>query len=265
MVTDTITNRAPWQTPRMRSLVATVDRLNRHLSRDFLGGPRIVPLAWVIDLQKGGTAIFVLALIAAYRSTSTAAWVYLALHGTYGICWLLKDVAFPDPAWREKVTLGGALLSFLLVLGPYWVAPWLLVASGIPDPSTAYLAGVIALHTLGVAIMLAADAQKHFTLRLRRGLIEDGMFRHVRHPNYLGEMMIYGSYALLARHWLPWVILAWIWTQLFLVNMLRKEASLARHPGWAAYRARTGLLLPWKLLLPVTEPERPARSPAPPG
>jgi len=234
----------------MNQLVAAVDRLNRHLSQDFLGGPRVLKLSWVINLQKGGTALFVGLLIGWFQSRSAAAWVYLALHGTYGVCWVLKDLAFPDRSFQKRVTFGGAFMSVALVLGPYWVAPVLLIAGRRPDPSLAFLAGVIALHTLGVAIMLASDAQKSFTLKARRGLIEDGMFRHVRHPNYLGEMMIYGSYALLAGHWVPWLILAWIWTQLFLVNMLTKEASLSRYPAWAAYRARTGMLLPWKLLLP---------------
>ena len=66
----------------------------------------------------------------------------------------------------------------------------------------------------------------------------------VRHPNYLGEMMIYGSFALLVWHWLPWLVLAWVWLGLFAVNMMNKEASLSRYPEWAAYRQRTGWLLP---------------------
>ena len=47
----------------------------------------------------------------------------------------------------------------------------------------AFLALCVGIHTLGLAIMLASDAQKHFTLRMKRGLITDGMFRFVRHPN----------------------------------------------------------------------------------
>ena len=50
---------------------------------------------------------------------------------------------------------------------------------------------------LGCVIMIAADGQKYFTLRLQRGLITDGLYRYIRHPNYLGEMMIYGSFALM--------------------------------------------------------------------
>jgi protein-S-isoprenylcysteine O-methyltransferase Ste14 len=81
-------------------------------------------------------------------------------------------------------------------------------------------------------------------LRLRKGLIEDGMFARIRHPNYLGEMMIYGSFALVVWHWLPVVILGAIWGTLFASNIAAKEVALSRHPGWASYKARTGFVLP---------------------
>ena len=67
--------------------------------------------------------------------------------------------------------------------------------------------------------MIAAAAQKYFTLRLRPGLITDGMFRYVRHPNYLGEMMVYGSFAMMIWHWVPFVVLAWVWIGSFAVNI----------------------------------------------
>jgi len=235
------------QAPPAPPLVRLVGRLTAHLSEDFLGGPRVLKLAWVVNFQKGLTWAWVAGLMAVYGSTSTVAWVYLALHGSYGLCWLMKDAAFPDPRWQARVTLGGGVMAFLLVLGPYWLFPWLLVSGVLgtrPEPSPALLAGAIALHTVGVAVMLSADCQKFFTLRYRPGLMDEGMWARTRHPNYLGEMMIYASYALLVRHWIPWAILAWVWTAVFLVGMLAQEASLSRHPGWAAYKARTGFLLP---------------------
>jgi protein-S-isoprenylcysteine O-methyltransferase Ste14 len=221
--------------------------LATHLSQDVGGGPRPWKLATLINLQKGGTGLFVLGLMAAFGSWGSAAWTYLALHGTYGLCWLLKHAAFPDARWNARATWAGGLLTWLAVLGPYWIAPVLVVTPLLgprPEPAPWLLALAIAMHTVGLTLMLAADAQKHAALARGPGLISDGLFSRIRHPNYLGEMLLYAAYALLARHWLPWLVLAWVWGLVFLPNILLIEASLSRHPGWAAYKARTGFLLP---------------------
>jgi protein-S-isoprenylcysteine O-methyltransferase Ste14 len=218
-------------------------RLRDFLTEDFLGGPKTLKLAWAINLQKAGTLPFVLALMAWYDVWTTTAWIYLALHGSYGLIWLLKDRLFPDPSWEKRITFGGALNAWLLVLGPYWIAPWLIVSQKIEQPP-AVLGGAVLLYAVGVVLMAGADAQKFFVLRARPGLIVDGFFARTRNPNYLGEMMLYASFALLAGHWLPWLVLLWVWGGVFLPNMLRKDARMARHPEWAAYQARTGLLLP---------------------
>ena len=63
-------------------------------------------------------------------------------------------------------------------------------------------------------------------------------------PNYLGEMMIYGSFAMMVWHWLPVLVLAWVWIGLFAVNMIMKEVSMSRYPEWGEYKRRTGWLLP---------------------
>jgi protein-S-isoprenylcysteine O-methyltransferase Ste14 len=60
----------------------------------------------------------------------------------------------------------------------------------------------------------------------------------------LGEILIYFSFAMLAMHWLPYVILAGFVLVLFLPNMRRKDASLSRHQEFEAYRQHSGLLLP---------------------
>jgi protein-S-isoprenylcysteine O-methyltransferase Ste14 len=223
-------------------------RLATWLSQDFLGGPRPWKLAWIVNFQKGGTFLFLGALMLFYGNGTPAAWLYLALHGTYGLAWLMKDLAFPDPGFQVRVTIGGGINAFLLVLGPYWSFGWLLISGtsrpAYPLADPAWFALCTSLCLLGCGLMLAADAQKYFTLRLRPGLITDGLHRWVRHPNYLGEMMVYGSFALLAWHWFPPLVLAFVWGFVFAPNMIRKEASLARHPGWAEYRRRTWWVLP---------------------
>ena len=218
-------------------------RLRTHLSEHLFGGPRVWKAAWVINAQKGGTLAYVLGLMAWSDNFSTTAWVYAALHGSYGLVWLLKDRLFPDPNWEVRVTFGGALATWLGVLGPYWIAPTLLVTQH-HEASATTLGVATLLYVLGVVLMVGADAQKFFVLRLRRGLITDGFFARIRHPNYTGEMMLYASFAVVAGHWVPWLVLALVWSLVFLPNILRKEASMARYPEWTAYRARTGLLLP---------------------
>jgi protein-S-isoprenylcysteine O-methyltransferase Ste14 len=220
------------------------DKLRDHLAFDLFGGPRPLKAAWVINLQKGSTLFFVLTLMWRYDVWTPTAWTYAALHGSYGFAWVLKDRLFPDPNWERRTTLAGAVVMWGLALGLYWIAPVIVVTQHVEVPAWG-LALATLTYAMGLVLMMGSDAQKFFTLRVRRGLITDGFFARIRHPNYLGEMMIYGSFAALARHWLPWVVLAWIWLGTFIPNMLRKEASMARYPEWAAYKARSGFLLPW--------------------
>ena len=230
---------------------AGMRRFTDYVSRDFLGGPRPWKLAWVINFQKAGSFVFLGLLLVMYGNTSKAAWVYVAMQGGYGIAWILKDLAFPDPSWQQRVTIGGGINAFLTVLGPYWLFGWLLISGTAqphyPLPDYAWMCVCVSLCIVGCTIMIASDAQKFYTLRLRRGLITDGMYRWVRHPNYLGEMLIYASFAMMVWHWIPVLILAWVWLGLFAVNMVVKEASLSRYPDWAEYRARTWWLVPFVL------------------
>ena len=223
-------------------------RFTAFMTERFLGGPQVLKFSWVINFQKTGTFFYILLLMNYYQNFSVDACVYLALHGMYGFCWMLKHFAFPDRSWEKKVTIGGGLMAFVLVLGLYWVFPYLLI-SGILGPdqkmaSLTILTAAISLHTLGVVIMMTADCQKYFTLKYHQGLIREGLFKYIRHPNYLGEIMLYASYAMIVQHWIPWAILAWVWIGVFLINILQKEASMSRFPEWADYKKKSGMLIP---------------------
>jgi protein-S-isoprenylcysteine O-methyltransferase Ste14 len=231
---------------------ARMRRINDWLMHDLGGGPRPWKFSWLINFQKGATFPFLGSLMWFYSgrtpaATSTSAWVYLSIHGSYGLAWLLKDLAFPDSSWQTRITwLSG--IYVLVGLGLYWTFGWLLISGTArphyPLPAPAWFCVCISSCILGTVIMIAADAQKYFTLRSARGLIQDGMFKYVRHPNYLGEMMVYGAFALLVWHWFPVLVLAFIWGTFFSVNMMMKEASMARYPGWADYKRRTFWLVP---------------------
>ncbi|MBD2108345.1 DUF1295 domain-containing protein [Nodosilinea sp. FACHB-13] len=196
----------------------------------------------VINLHKGTTALFVVALMVAYQNFGLGPWIYLALHGTYGMVWLLKDRLYPDKQWEQTIPLATGIFGFGFV-SLYWVAPFLLVSRGV-EPPLPLVAGAIALNILGVFLHYASDAQKYFTLKYQPGLITEGLFARCRNTNYLGEILIYLSFALLAMHWLPFVILGLVAAVLFVPNMRKKDESLSRYPEFADYKARSGLLLP---------------------
>ena len=82
-------------------------RLRTYLSEDVLGGPRRAEDNWVINFQKGGTLPFVLGLMVLTDTWTSTAWTYLALHGSYGLIWLLKDAVMPDARWQTRITAGG--------------------------------------------------------------------------------------------------------------------------------------------------------------
>lgn len=203
-----------------------------------------------INLHKGLTTFVVLALMGIYQNFTIAAWVYLALHGTYGVIWLLKDRIFPDKQWEQDLPLFVGMIAFLF-LGLYWVAPFLLISRGVEPPAW-LIASAIALNILGVFLGYSSDAQKYFTLKYQPGLITEGFFARCRNTNYLGEILIYASFALLAQHWLPFVIWAGVIIGLFGPNMRKKDRSLSRYPEFAAYQKQSGILLP-KLFPPSAE------------
>jgi steroid 5-alpha reductase family enzyme len=61
-----------------------------------------------------------------------------------------------------------------------------------------FIGMVLFLFTSGVFLHYVGDAQKYYTLKLKQGLIEEGLFRRTRNPNYLGEILIHISFALMA-------------------------------------------------------------------
>ncbi len=203
-----------------------------------------------INLSKGLTSFFVLGLMSVYENFTVTAWVYLALHGTYGILWLLKDRIYPDKSWEEEISIPMVIFIFFLVC-LYWVAPFILISKNIVA-SSPLIGVVVAMNILGVFLHFSSDAQKYYTLKYHSGLITEGFFTRCRNTNYLGEVLIYGSFALLTQHWLPFVILGLFISLLFVPNMLKKDKSLSRYPQFEAYQQVSGLIFP-KFLLSKSE------------
>ncbi len=196
----------------------------------------------IINLHKATTFIFILGLMLAYQNFTLGPWVYLALHGTYGFLWVLKDKLYPDKQWEQEIPWQTSLVTFG-ALSLYWVAPFILISSRI-EPALPLVAAAISLNILGIFLHYGSDAQKYYTLKYKTGLITEGFFARCRNTNYLGEILIYLAFAMLAMHWLPFVILGAFIAAVFIPNMLKKDKSLSRYPEFELYKANSRLLFP---------------------
>eukprot|EP00828_Plagiopyla_frontata_P038709 TRINITY_DN5080_c0_g3_i3.p3 TRINITY_DN5080_c0_g3~~TRINITY_DN5080_c0_g3_i3.p3 ORF type:complete len:144 (+),score=10.87 TRINITY_DN5080_c0_g3_i3:447-878(+) len=107
-------------------------------------------------------------------------------------------------------------------------------------------------------MVLIADCQKYFILQTRQQLISkkefdqqkkgkflitSGIFSYSRNPNYLGEILIYSSFAILSENQLVWKLFSLIWLTLFWGRMIVKENSLRQKDGWNEYAKRSSFLL----------------------
>ena len=206
---------------------------------------------YAINLSKGLTSFFILLLMFVYQNFTLGAWVYLALHGTYGFLWLLKDRIFPDKQWEQQVSIPQGIFGFILV-SLYWIAPFILISSGTVPPLP-LVAVAISLNIFGVFLHFASDAQKYYTLKYQKGLITEGFFARCRNTNYLGEIFIYTAFAMLTQHWLPFLILGGFISIIFIPNMLKKDKSLSRYSEFDEYKNRSGLLFPKLFLMAVSK------------
>ena len=199
----------------------------------------------VINLFKGSTSLAILGMMWFYQAwDQSAAWLYLGLHGSYGLLWLLKSAVFPDRSWQEPLTVGGGLF-YSVGLTAYWLAPWLLISRQPVLPNWLF-ALAPALYGVGVMLHFASDLQKSTALRLQPNqLIKDGLFARVRNMNYFGELLIYFSFASLSLHWLPYLVLAAAIAFVWLPNMWAKDRSLSRYPEFDDYRERSWLFIPY--------------------
>ena len=135
-------------------------------------------------------------------------------------------------------------LKIWIALTFYWSAPWIIVSQDVRAPAW-HLGLAVLAWGLGVFLHFASDMQKHMHLRHAAGtLLTEGLWSRCRNPNYLGELLIYASFASLALHWLPLAWLAAFVLGVWAPNMLRKDRSLSRYPEFAAWKERSWLFIP---------------------
>jgi len=117
-------------------------------------------------------------------------------------------------------------------------------AFGWPDAAAA------AIYAVGTAIHFGADWEKRrFKARpeTRGRVLDRGLWRFSRHPNYFGDFLVYVAWAVLAADPWAWLAPAANLAQYLLDAIPKSERWAAAKYGeaWSDYAARTSRFLPW--------------------
>lgn len=164
--------------------------------------------------------------------------------------WRYLDLYSKGP--KPLVSLGAVHLfpAFIVFLGSISMVPalvWGDRAFGVVD-------GVAVVVGLSASVIeFVADEQMRRFARVKAPgeVMDRGLWRYSRHPNYFGEILFWWSLWLFALASDP----AWWWTVIGPVAMvvmfltasipMLDDRSRARRPGFAAYADRTPALVPW--------------------
>jgi len=140
--------------------------------------------------------------------------------------------------WTVYITQTAALVELVLrrrVALPLDLTTWVGFSAMI---------GGLALRTWAVAV-LGQWFTWNVTVQAGQELITRGPYRLIRHPSYTGALVTFVASCALLRSWVVATLAAMALTVAFLRRIRCEEALLVRTlPGYDAYVARTGRLLP---------------------
>jgi steroid 5-alpha reductase family enzyme len=170
-----------------------------------------------------------------------------------------KPEDFRYQVWRKEAGTRWWWLSFFRVFLLQGILMWIISASLLAAQWSAKLAHVILFDVLGVIIWgigfffeAVGDLQlsRFKADPINKGMIMDrGVWRYTRHPNYFGDSAQWWGYYLIAAFaggW--WTFFSPIMMTLFLLSVsgvALLEKTLEKRPGYQEYIRETSAFIPW--------------------
>jgi protein-S-isoprenylcysteine O-methyltransferase Ste14 len=142
------------------------------------------------------------------------------------------------------VGFGGFALA-LLFIGVLYALPGLAAFLNPAPIGAGTVALALGLFIFGSLINATADVQKMTAKAMGAGLVADGIWRKVRHVNYLGDLLRYLSFAVVAGLAWAYVVPALV-LLIYLQRIGQKERQMgAKYGEFGAYQGRSTRLVPW--------------------
>lgn len=168
-----------------------------------------------------------------------------------------KEEDFRYRAWREawgKHFIWRTYLQVFLLQGFFmWLIslPIQITAINQVANGNVWMWGGILVWLVGFYFQSTADAQlkKFMTHRQKGQILQTGLWKYSRHPNYFGEILMWWGIGIIAGPlelgWLGWigpVTITWLLAKVSGVPML--ERKYKNHPEFEEYKSRTPALVP---------------------
>ena len=200
-----------------------------------------------INLAKVITILCLLALALIYGIHDQRQVIYLCLHISYCVWWLLEQWLFPQRRQQIFADKIGVItfLIFLLFIGVFYALPGYFAFINLNPITYSTVAAALPLYIFGSLINTSADVQKMTAKSMGAGLVKNGIWRFLRHVNYFGDLMRYTSFSVVSGSlWaflLPIVIFL-----LYLQLIIQKEQSMnVKYPDFSDYQQSSTRLIPW--------------------
>ncbi|MBQ9796628.1 MAG: DUF1295 domain-containing protein [Clostridia bacterium] len=211
--------------------------------------PPVILVAFAVGKELTALGFLLLLVVSFWAIRLTANWAYTFAN--------LNHQDWRYTMLKEKT---GAFYPIINFVGIHMV-PTLIVYGCILPAVYAILQGLAAnvasifclCVSLGAAIMQGvADIQMHQFRKHRDGaFIRRGLWKHSRHPNYLGEILMWWGVALSVLCAAPsaWYLASGALANtvlFFAVSIPMADARQSRKEGFAEYKRQTRMLLPIK-------------------
>jgi steroid 5-alpha reductase family enzyme len=220
---------------------------------DICWGPGFVLLAWLYA-----------AIFHAFTPRPVLVGVLVTLWGVRLAVHIFRRHRGEDPRYAAMRAARGPAFWWRSLLVVFWlqavilwfVALPLLVTAAAPGPPAVTITDVlgVVLFATGFAFEAIGDAQLarfRSDVSNRGTVLDTGLWRYTRHPNYFGDALLWwGVYLIALSAPGGWITIAspLVMTLLLLrvsgVTLLERGLSASK-PGYAEYVARTSAFVPW--------------------